>query len=75
MAEKKARCLYCNNAYEFIAGSHLRRDDHFGDSNAFEQYKQWVANEFGLPFEHEVFDTPGALTRPNDFARYEHLFR
>lgn len=75
MIKKEARCLYCNETFEFVAGVHFKRQDHFGDSNAFEQYKEWVAEEHNLDPTHDVFHTPGALTRPEDFEKYEHLFK
>ena len=58
-----------------MAGTHLQRDDYFGDSDALARYKEWIAEEHGLANGHEVFHTPGALTRPEDFELYEDLFK
>lgn len=74
MSRHKAPCLYCGESYEFIAGVHFKREDHFGGSNAFQRYKTWVAEEYDIDPSHEVFSTPGALTRPKDFTKYDHLF-
>lgn len=75
MAKQEVPCLYCSESFEFVSGTHLKRQDHFSDSNAFERYKKWVADEYDIDRSHEVFHTPGALTRPEDFERYEHLFK
>jgi len=75
MTRKEAPCLYCGESFEFVAGVHFNRDDHFGDAAGFESYKDWVAKEHDLDRNHEVFHTPGALTRPADFEKYEQLFR
>lgn len=72
MTRTEVPCLYCHETYEFLAGRHLQT--HFGDSNAFDRYKEWVADEYDVDPDHEVFRTPGALTRPTDFEEYEQLF-
>lgn len=74
MAQQEATCLYCGESYEFLSGTHFKRDDHFGGSNAFKRYKDWLAGEYDIDSEHEVFHTSGALTRGKDFEQYEHLF-
>lgn len=73
MGRKEAPCLFCEETFEFVAGSHLK--SHFDGPDAFESYKEWVAEEHKIDPAHEVFSTPGALTRPEDFETYEHLFR
>ncbi|MFC6953542.1 hypothetical protein [Halorubellus litoreus] len=72
MAQKEAPCLYCDETFVFVAAAHL--ETHFGDSNAFNRYKEWLADEHGIDSNHEVFHTPGALTRAEDFEDYKHLF-
>ena len=74
MSRKEAPCLYCGESFGFISGTHFKREDHFGDSNAFKQYKAWVAEEYDIDSDHELFHTPGALTRAEGFEQYEHLF-
>jgi|AntDeeMetagen134_2_1112570.scaffolds.fasta_scaffold02471_2 DICT domain-containing protein len=72
VTRKEAPCLYCHESYEFVAGMHFKK--HFSGSNAFDRYKEWVAEEYGIDPDHEVFHTSGALTKPEDFEEYEHLF-
>jgi len=73
MSDKEVPCLYCGKTYEFVTSGHLKT--HFDDSNAFEEYKDWVANEYDLDRSHDLFHTPGALTRPVDFSENKHLFK
>ena len=73
MGTKQASCLYCGETYEFVTSGHLKT--HFGDTNAFEKYKDWVANEHDLDRSHDVFHTRGALTKPADFNENKHLFK
>lgn len=68
-------CLYCGAPFVFLTGKHLRREDHFDGDDVFDRYKEWVAEEHDIDPDHEVFETPGALTRPEHFEEYEHLFR
>ncbi|WP_435317114.1 hypothetical protein [Haloarchaeobius sp. TZWSO28] len=73
MAKKEGPCFYCHETFEFVASAHLKT--HFGDSNAFEEYKDWLSEEHGVDRDHEVFHTPGALTRPEDIEKYKDLFK
>jgi|AntRauTorcE11898_2_1112593.scaffolds.fasta_scaffold190023_1 hypothetical protein len=72
MTRSEAPCLYCEETFEFLSGMHLKT--HFDGANSFERYKEWVAQEHGIDPSHEVFETPGALTRGEDFEEYAHLF-
>lgn len=75
MAGSKIRCLYCDEPHDFLSGSHFKREDHFGpQDDAFEQFKAWVAEKYHLNQNHEVLQTPGALTRPETHEKYTHLF-
>lgn len=73
MTSTKIRCLYCDEPYDFISGTHIKT--HFGDvENSFERFKDWVAQTYDLDRDHEVFQTPGALTRRDTHREYKHLF-
>lgn len=73
---KKIECLYCREPHDFLAGTHFKREDHFDSpQGAFDRFKDWVAEEYDLDRDHEVFRTPGALTSPDGFDEFKHLFR
>lgn len=75
MTRNHVPCLYCGESFEFLTGGHLQRGDHFGDGDGFNRYKAWLVDEHDIDPDHEVFRTPGALTRPTDFTQYEALFQ
>ena len=70
------RCLYCDEPHDFLPGKHFRREDHFESRDgAFERFKDWVADEYDLDRDHDVFQTPGALTSPDGFDQFRDLFQ
>lgn len=74
MASKEIHCLCCKEPYDFVSGKHIKT--HFGNrEDSFEAFKDWVAETYDLDRTHEVFHTPGALTRPETHEKYKHLFK
>lgn len=80
MTQKYVPCLVCD--------PELRRYPEIGFLNHFHmgpvhtpdepsnlaQYKEWVPEEYDLDPDHPVFHETGALTKPEIFEKYEHLF-
>jgi hypothetical protein len=78
MAHKYVPCLVCDPELrrkpklEFLHPIHHQThapslpQDH-------ESYLNWVAEEYELDLDHEVFEA-GGLTKPKVFSEFEHLF-
>lgn len=74
-------CLLCDPqmrgepCLEFInGGGHLKAHS-ASEPRKLDKYQEWVAEEYDLDPDHEVFQNPRALTGKTRFWEYAHLFK
>ena len=74
-------CLLCDPEMrgepplEFINGGGHLTVHSATEPKKLDEYKDWVAEEYELDLDHEVFQNPRALTGKNRFWEYAHLFK
>jgi|GEM_PF-5922644 len=78
MATKFVPCLVCDPKLrrkpeiEFLHPKHHKTHNP-GLPQDHDSYLKWVAEKYEIDPEHAVFEQ-GALTKPNEFKKHEHLF-
>lgn len=65
--------MQCKGEYRFLnGGGHL--GNHSGPKN-LEKYREWIAEHYpDIDKDHPIFHDSGALTLPQGFWQYSHLF-